>query len=401
MVVKLSWENIVDLILSTKKRFILIMPAIHEEWIDVIDQINDLDGPIEMKFCIDNHEMAVRKGYGSIKSIDRLRNNYHDINECSDLRINFLCVDDVCYLIFLESRILEGSPAGYNAIKLNKDTGQVIIDQFFEKHESLNPNGLISTPLNEAQFEQVQEALMSNPPSEPDLQRQINTYKTHFQYAEIHFEGGGLQNKTVNIPKDALPFKDSELKKRMKTSFNLFSKEDVAAWEDFTEIKNKIAEIRIAYLHPCKLKRGRSIIKKTNKEAYVNDIILLKEMVESKRNEMLESIQNAIFHSKDLLTTELTLFFQVNPPDQIIGINDEVIKTRMIKDIIDKILIKTKIPHASELINKMTIDDQYSEFTEEDLSNKEFLDWFNEKGLIDKNTDNEIANFEKAYKIRN
>ncbi|MBK7387643.1 MAG: hypothetical protein IPI23_00835 [Bacteroidetes bacterium] len=241
------------------------MPSIHEEWVDVIDQINDVGCPIEMKFCIDNSESVVRNGYGSTRSIDRLRKNYHEITECDGLRINFLCVDDHCYCLFLESRILEGNPNGFNAVKISPDTTQEILNQFFPDANSIKSPSLLSEQLNEEKLVQVQEALKTNPPTEPDLQRQINTYKTHFQYAEIHFEGGGIQTKTISIPKEALPFRDAELKKRMKTSFNLFSKEDANKWEDLTEIQKKVDEIRAIYLHPCKMKRGRNILKKADK----------------------------------------------------------------------------------------------------------------------------------------
>ncbi|MBK7387642.1 MAG: hypothetical protein IPI23_00830 [Bacteroidetes bacterium] len=94
---------------------------------------------------------------------------------------------------------------------------------------------------------------------------------------------------------------------------------------------------------------------------------------------LLEVIQNAIFRSKDLLTVELTQFFKANPPDSILDMKEGITKDRMVKDIIDKILVKTKIPDASELIKNMLIDPQYAEFTEEDLSNVEFLAWFKKR----------------------
>ena len=39
MVTKLSWPDIVDLLATAMNRIILIMPAIHEEWADVIEYI--------------------------------------------------------------------------------------------------------------------------------------------------------------------------------------------------------------------------------------------------------------------------------------------------------------------------------------------------------------------------
>jgi len=399
MVVKLGWPEIIDLLLNVEKRIVLIMPAIHEEWIDVMDSIDGTQHEVAIKICIQNSESAIRNGYGSEKSIQRLRENYVDLQECDDLRINFLCVDERAYCLFLESRILSGDPSGYNAIELDKNTADNIIDQFFPA--VVKPNSkVLSQPLDNVKFEKVQEELKKNPPSQPDLQRQINTYKTHFQYAEIHFEGGNMQTKTITIPKDALPFKDADLKNRMKTSFNLFTKEDTDKWTNLEEINKMVASIRSEFLHPCKFKKGRSILKKEKKILFLKKIEELEKLVTEKTKDLNESIQIAINKSEDTLTNELTTFFKANPPEKIMEIKDDELRKRQLIKMIQNIIMKTKIPLASDLVGKMIIDTQYAEFTEEDLSNVEFLQWFKEKGLISSETENELASFDLAYKIK-
>jgi len=399
MVSKLSWSNIIDLLRSVEHRLVLIMPAIHEEWIDAIFSAEDPGQEVEFLICIDNSDTVVRNGYGSIKSISRLRESYINVKECTDLRVNFISVDHVSYCLFMESRILEGDPIGYNAIKLSSESAALIIKQFFPDQNEPNTEEVIALPLNEEKFDAVKRSLEITPPSHPDLQRQINTYKTFFQYAEIHFEGGNLQNKTITIPNDALPFKDVELKNRMKTRFSLFDNEDTDKWSQLEKIKRKLEDIRGKYLIPCKLKRGRSILRKEDKVAFLGELNQLKKLLEEKSKSLYEDIQRAIYKSEDALSAELSLFFEINLTDELKELRDPELRNRQIKKMVQQIITNTKFPKASDLIQNMAIEEQYAEFTEEDLSNKEFLAWFKEKNLINQDTEDQLAKFEKAYKV--
>ena len=116
--------------------------------------------------------------------------------------------------------------------------------------------------------------------------------------------------------------------------------------------------------------------------------------------ELTDEIQKAINKSEDVLTIELTNFFEINPPDEIFKINDPELRKRQISKMIQEILFKTKIPSASSMINKIVIETEYAEFTEEDLSDEKFLAWFKEKDLLSEEAETEIASFENAFKTR-
>jgi len=161
-----------------------------------------------------------------------------------------------------------------------------------------------------------------------------------------------------------------------------------------------VASIRSEFLHPCKFKKGRSILKKEKKILFLKKIEDLEKLVTEKTKDLNESIQIAINKSEDTLTNELTTFFKANPPEKIMEIKDDELRKRQLIKMIQNIIMKTKIPLASDLVGKMIIDTQYAEFTEEDLSNVEFLQWFKEKGLISSETENELASFDLAYKVR-
>ncbi|MFM2192210.1 MAG: hypothetical protein RLZZ118_1167 [Bacteroidota bacterium] len=398
MIRELTWSNIVEMLHSAKNEVFLIMPSIHEEWIETLKSNPNIEN-LQVFACIDNSEMVIRNGYGSINSIDSLIQLKAIVTECPGLRISFISVDDESFFLFLESRIIAGDPEGYNAVEVHPQEASEFIHKFFKAPYN-EIQVLVSEPLHLETHSMVKEAIKINPPEEPDLKRKINTYRTHFQYAEIHFEGGGIQSKTITIPKDALPFKDAGLKDRMKTRFNLFSKEDTDKWNKIDEIDAMIKAIRKEFLTPCKYKRGRNIINKSKKEAFVSKAEEFKKIVEEKKKDLTDEIQKAINKSEDVLTIELTNFFEINPPDEMLEIKDTELRKRQIAKMIQEILFKTKIPSASNLINKMVIETEYAEFTEEDLSDEKFLAWFKEKNLLSKEVETEIASFENAFGLR-
>jgi len=191
----LSWRKIVDLFASAKERIVIIMPAIHDEWVEVISQFHKTN-KIDLWVCFDNQEGVFRSGYGDVDAIYRLESMNATIKQCKDLSLGFLGVDNTGYSFHVESRIISGNPQGPNAILLNEGMNHEIPQTFFpEKFSTNKGDNLPIKDLQSEEWKEVTRKLEKNPPSEPDLQRQISTYNTLFQFAELHFEGGNLSAK--------------------------------------------------------------------------------------------------------------------------------------------------------------------------------------------------------------
>jgi hypothetical protein len=401
MIKKITWPELINLLLNANNRIVLAVPAIHDEWVQVISENKKLN-EISIKVCIDNSELVLRNGYGSIESIDHLKRINADIRECNGLRINFVCIDNLAFCLFLESRILVGDPFGFNAIQLDLDVTEKIINELFPlESEKLNSLDLeiITTPLIEIKLEEIRISIEKNPPEEPDLKRKISTYNTLFQYAELHFEGSNLFNKTISIPPDALPFKDAELKERMKTRFNLFTKDITKNWNELIELKNKVEDVRKEFLVPCSVRKEKSILKKENKVAFQKAVSELQVLAEENVKVLKNKVQTAINNSEDTLRNELSIFFKSNPPDSISGLDKENADRQINKEI-TKILGRIKVPDADSLVSKMKLDVMYYELTWEDLNDKKFIEWFVKNDLISKDDEQKLANFSNAFSIK-
>lgn len=398
MILKLNWNSIIDLLLNARQQVVLIMPAIHEEWVQIL-QLNHFANQLNIRVCIDNSEEVIRSGYGSMKSIEALKGIKATINECDGLRVNFISVDDISYCLFLESRILAGDPSGYNAIELDLNASREIINQFFPSVDKAVVSETISIPLQESKCEEVIRSIEKNPPEEPDLKRKISTYNTLFQYAELHFEGGNLSSKTISIPPDALPFKDVELKKRLKARISLFTKDITDKWTELTDLKAKVDKVRKDFLVSCNIRKEKSILKKENKAAFQKAVADLKSLADLEMKSLKNKVQTAINNSEDTIRNELSAFFSINPPDSVQGLDDENAKRQVTKEI-NTLITKINLPDAASLISKIKIEEMYYELTWEDLNDNKFKEWFVQKRLISEEENDKIANFRNAFTIR-
>jgi hypothetical protein len=402
MLEKLSWNHIIDLLLYANQKIILVMPSIHEEWVEVIERNQNWD-KLQIYICIDNSEEVIRNGYGSIKSIEKLKSIGAVIMECPGLKVSLLSSDTYSFCLFLESRIISGNPDGYNAIQLNSATSNQILGQFFplipefESNQDIYP--LISAPLQESKISAIKKSLEESPPDEPDLKRKINTYNALFQYAELQVEGGNLSRKTILIPPKALPFKNSEIQNRLKSKYELFKPSDSDSWNELEEINTRAEEIRKKYLKPCRVRNGKSILKKKDKTEFIKEIKELRGKVEAANNSLIDKIQTAILNSRDLLLKELKSFYQANRAQLYPYYSPENAERQIDTDAMISIS-KVKFPDAQTLVSNIKLKEMYSDFTWEDLHDKEFENWFIDAGLIDPKENGQIANFEKAYKLR-
>ena len=396
MIKQIGWPKIVDMLHSAKSEVFLIMPSIHEEWIETL-KANPNIKDLQIFACVDNSESVIRNGYGSINSIDSLLALNAMVTECPGLRICFISADDESFFLFLESRIIAGDPHGLNAVEVHPQIAADFVNKFFKGPNAI-VDEIVSQPIQEKIYAEAKEAIKLNPPEAPDLKRKIGTYNTLFQYAELHLEGGNLSSKTISIPSEALPFKDVELKKRIRARISLFTKEITDEWTELSDLKTKVEEVRKKYLVSCSIRKEKSILKKENKLAFKNAIAELEGLGLELTKKLQNKVQTAINNSEDTLRNELTSFFAINPIDGIENLDLEN-KKRHIEKAISKILLKIKLPDAETLISKIKLSQMYYELTWEDLNDEEFKKWFIEKKLISKEEDDKIAKFSNAFEI--
>ena len=87
----LTWDKILTLFQTAKKRIVLIIPLIHEEWVTAIQEFKQ-NKNMEVWVCTDNQEEVFRSSYGDVKAIEKLIEKHFYIKQATDLRLSFLRV---------------------------------------------------------------------------------------------------------------------------------------------------------------------------------------------------------------------------------------------------------------------------------------------------------------------
>jgi hypothetical protein len=398
----INWDQILSLFQYAEKRLVLVLPAIHDEWVLAINEF--IQNPeTEIWVCFDNQEKAFRNGYGDIKAINQLRERGAFIKQSKDLQLGFLQADNEAYALFLESRMLGGEPKGYNAIALPPAIAEDICKAFFPEKYALDLFAELPAniePFNEKEFSEVQTAIKENPPTSPDLQREISVYNNHFQFVELKLEGGNLTGKSVNIPSSALPFKDASMKEKMNTRYNLFEKEDTEEWTEIKEIKEAIEKIREKFLTACSVRKGKRVLKKEEKILYQAEIKAIEGMISKNTKALEDRVTNAILNAELSLTHELKNFLNAYPPDTVKPEDSPQMRAHKIERAVNTILDQTKFPAATDLISKLKLVQYFYDLTWEDLHDSTLTKWFVDSGLITGKIENELTNIGRAFEAK-
>jgi hypothetical protein len=398
----LTWDNILALFEKVQKRIVLVMPAIHEEWVTAINELN-ANQNLEIWICFDNQEKAFRNGYGDVKAIEGLHSKGAFIKQAKDLKIGFVQVDDEAFALFVESRIFSGNPEGLNAISLPQSLAQEICQSIFPEKFVLDlfyPIPESVEKFDKADFQRVKKAIEDNPPASPDLQREISVYTNHFQFVELRLDGGNLTGKAVTIPSEALPFKDATLKAKMRTRYNLFEKEDTDKWVEIKDIKEKIEAIREKYLVACSVRKGKRILKKNEKADFLKAIVEIEKLIQKNFEAIKGRVTKAIEGAELSLAKELQSFLETFPPDSVTENDSEEMRKFKISKAVNSILSQTKFPVAEDLITRLKMDQHFYDLTWEDLQDEDLIKWFQDNDLISPDLENQLANFSQAFEAK-
>lgn len=423
----ITTTSLAELIKSARKSLYLCLPSIHPEIANAISELNDMenipDENVKIHILIDFDAQTFRQGYGDYDSIEKLFRKEDDIKCLKDNRISFIISDNIAYYLFLESRtMIPADKETINAVRIDP-ISIVRLKQFFfpstEKTDFKNElaNAIIkesktlSEPeklmprlqapvveISENEIKEVRANLKQNPPLNPDFKRKIEFYQNKFQYAELHYYGQRIEHYTINIPSKLLPYKNEELKNKLLTRLKLF--ENISSnehFKKFKQIEKRKTEIIEKYLTHLKCRKNRSVLKIEAKSEFIKDIkTLIQDLGEIKTtiySAMIDELESA----KSNLQKTMEKFLLENPTDDMknMGENNFQIMAKSTSNaLVDKINVD-----PAKMISKIKIDCHFADITFEDLSDKELINEFTEKKLIDEADINLLSEFGKGVKI--
>lgn len=422
-------QSFYELIKTATQRIFVSLPNIHEEFAESI--LTAKAHVRDIRITIDVSESNYRNGYGNINAVEKLKQNGVAIFECSKNRISFVICDEEAYFIFPESRIFAYDDIGSNAVKMDPLTQVHLIEYFFPnpveknqdqkekiKHKVTDAakvyikffeetiddlesekNIINVTPIDGQKLIEIKKKLKKNPPTHPDLERQIQIYTTKIQFVEMVFEGANLHIKKIKIPPTAMPFKDEEIKKVLETKMKLFAGlENNEKFIDFFSLKDEIETIRKKYCVPI-TSRKKSLIKISEKEEFKTKIIELQNKIKNINKAMPESLDAEILASKQRIKNEMRTFLNSNPPEEIKNYDPNFLGKK-IEDIVSKILNSIKYPDPHKIVTNISLNENFYDLTFEDFKNKGFLEELQKKGIMEKGEIEKIVSVKKAFETK-
>jgi hypothetical protein len=422
----LNYQKLLDLIFGAKERIYVAFPGIDTELADALISRHE---NIPVKVLIDNSESSIRNGYGEQKAIEKLLEAGVELAECTGNFISFIIVDELGYYVFPQSRIFIGESIGTNAIRIDPTMIQVLLNVFFSSHsnsdldeESISDtipirefideiiievqNGSIAQAKAQVKdfdtnkFFDIKMNLSVNPPLKPDLQRQINTYTAKIQFAELKFQGGRFNHQVVNIPKDALPIVNQELKSLLLSRIKLFK--DIEKNEDFqiyTDYQVKVDQFRKKYLIPITCRESKSIIRIEDKETFVKEIETLKLGAKNLNIKLIDLMETEKYKAQDIFRHELRNYFESNPPTSLSKTFDPMVRNRKLNEEIEWILSKIKFPDMQKLMASITLTVQFYDLTWNDFKDETLLKEFKDKKIMKSDELHKIIEMKKAFDI--
>jgi hypothetical protein len=422
---QLSYEKLVDILFSARERVIWATVNLFEEAAQALIEVRKRNIPITL--IIDPSEDAYRNGFGDVNCIRSLEKAGCQIRQAPHNRVSFLIVDQKGYFLFIQSRVLEVEGTGNNAVEIDPILCERLLLEYLPPANVLEATPRLERimklaaqatedlkrlpleveravgnmgvpPLDQEQFEKVKSAIRSNPPLHPDLKRQMNVYTNKFQYVELEFEGANFEQMQVEIPNSVLPFKDVQLKEKLRARLPLFGNLDKFP-DVWVDIRNKLDTLRKEYLVKSK-KANKNVLAVSNKMEFQAGIMLLRLKLDDARKQLAEFAENEKLDTEARIQNELHEFFKENIPDNLKNHQQRSdFDHQLYKEAI-KVVSNIKFPDLSKKLEKVKLHERYSDITWEDLQDEEFRKELFQKGVITDTELKDLSTIETAMGTR-
>lgn len=418
----LDYYSLVDLISESKHRLCVSLPGIDEKLAEALISHKD---QAQITVLVDNSESTIRRGYGDIKAIEKLREAGIHLNECNGNFISFIISDDIGFFIFPESRIFSDDPQGPNAVKIDPVTIQLLCfhyfpsrgakDEFAEGHtkalnrtylyfektfEHIQEEGIEveSKDFDQERFNTINQALKINQPIQPDIRRILEVYTTRFQYVELIAKNIKIGQHRAHMPEDSIPVQNKELRKRLISSIKAFENiERSIELLELGDLEGKVKDLRKDFLIPITCRNGKNLITKDRVVDFRVKVEGLNKEFASVAQKLKKVLDAEIEKTKEQVRNEWKHIFKQFPPEELRNMETKSEEYgRKLELILNRMIREIKFPPVDKIVTDFSLTAYYFELTWDDLKDDRLVEELCKKGVIEKNDQNQLADFKKA-----
>lgn len=386
---------------TAKKDLVLVFPALHEEWLHSLERIVQ-QKQISLKICVNNTEESIRHGHGSSKQFKLLSVLKAVVRQNKDLKVQYLRVDQRAFFFFNDSLLINEFGAGQNAVEIRLEDALSLELILFPPPTTSQTEGItgvskevISLPFNEEQAKAIEESLEKNPPIAPDLKRQLEMYTTRFQYVEIEFKGSKFAEKRIKLPRNTLPVNDADLLRAIESTLRVFDYRNFEIRMKALKLTTRLDQIKDSFLRKNKDK-NKWVLDKKYKSALESDIEKLRADIEQAKQSLMAILKCEIDQTKLKVENELIAFYNKNIPATLQALSGIALSEALNKYVLN-LTLKIKFPDPELLLNDLDLVVRYFDLTEQDINDEKLIEWFKVQGLLPRDEQSKIANYQKAF----
>ena len=382
-------DNIISFIRQCRNRIAFVGTGFNT---DIAKELV-LKKDIVESIVIDNGRDTYNIGYGTVESLDILKNAGIPLKETCNIRINVFALDDKALVysptpLVIEEGVNNGFPnaimVDYHAVKSLFKLDDVDKKTFKNQEASIieeptqegSSTKLLVKDLTPQDVEETVKVVAKNPPK-IDLNRQLHTYTSKIKFIEIQLTGFNFKQHKVKIPNELLMLSNSSesVKSQLSATYNMFNSigEESVFVRKISEIQDRVKGLRRDYIvnlpkygSMCLVSKVSEIVEEANK---------IRQQIESMKANFNSKVDKEIEKSKKLLIDALVPIVKRNPPKELKNslvdakkISVETAKS-YVKDQLDKAFVS-----GDQYLEDMELEIRYKDLTLDTLEREDFID---------------------------
>lgn len=262
-------KSLSELIRSSKKRLVVLTPAISIPVAEAIAERWTSLGKDAVTVVLDVDPEVYRLGYGDIKALELLEPVAAHlgvmVNRHKGIRVGMVIADDRTLVYSPTPQLIEAgprSPDAPNAIMLGAPPAQV------ERELGAGPQGVKERRIGEdkatkAEIQAVSQDLKQNPPQKFDVARTMRVFNSLIEFVEFELTGTMLERHKASLPAELMGLaNDKATRDLIDAQFRLIDKDSKISGVKLQESKQAIMD---EFLTPLP-KFGQVILRAKKKE---------------------------------------------------------------------------------------------------------------------------------------
>ena len=385
----LSSVRIAEMVRTAQHAVCYAGPGIQPDVAQAMAETAQRLGPEMMTVSVDFDDRVMRMGYGDVGAVKLLLESGIGVQSSPGLRTALVIVDNEGYIFTPTALYLEAEPTGgaaSNAVRMSREqvaqalarlspaanaiaVAQADTPEAKQRIEAVTVD-VVSAPITPKELAEVSTNLKEVPPVRFDLARQVRVFEPYLQYVELSLTGAAIQRHRLAIPASMQKLGGSEeLKKRLRTTFDLIEKGSKLSSKPLDDLLN---DIRKNLTRSLGKDHGRVVLKAA-KPHLVARLTEFRAKLDAHQKKVATNLQKHLDESRDQVVAYYLARVMESPPDALLGQSlnsgiSEYSAKRWINQELDRVF-----PTAESLIHEMKLEERYKDVTFETLNRDDFL----------------------------